>query len=160
VCGGEESIREYCRYITKRGAEIVVKGFGTYIMDCPGSRMRDCNFANIRMPLDLGTAEEFKDGSSVSPEGKIDPKRAREVSRWIQEVGCAESGIYFQNFLYRGNWWWRISGMIYLEEADFRKGTEVLSKLCERVRKGEYLKEDNTKAVEDDFREDETWVIV
>ncbi|KAH8652229.1 putative aminotransferase family protein [Xylariales sp. PMI_506] len=139
VCGGEQNIREYCYSMAQRGAEIAAELFGTYIMDVPGSDMRKCNFANVRMPLDLGTEEEFETPRPASTSGKIDPRRAREVSGWIQRVGCAESGIYFQNFLYRGDWWWRISGMIYLEESDFRTGAEVLNKLCARVRDGEYL---------------------
>ncbi|KAI0130025.1 putative aminotransferase family protein [Xylariales sp. AK1849] len=156
ICGGEASIREYCHSITQRGAAIAAEILDTYIMDCSGSSMRWCNFANLRMPLELGTQEDFKDSEVASAKGKINPKHAREVSGWIQRVGCAENGIYFQNFLYRGNWWWRISGMIYLEEADFRKGAEVLNRLCERVRNGEYLQEE-AEGLEEDYVIIEPW---
>jgi hercynylcysteine S-oxide lyase len=108
-------------------------------MDCPGSNMRECNFANIRMPLELGSKDDFQNSPTVSGNGRVNPDHADKVAEWIKYVGCAESGIYFQNFLYRGNWWWRISGMIYLEEDDFRRGAKVLKALCKRVRDGKYL---------------------
>ncbi|KAK7959099.1 uncharacterized protein PG986_003953 [Apiospora aurea] len=95
VCGGEETIRAYTHHIAQRGGAIAAEVFGTEVMDCPGSSMRQCNFANAR--------------------------------------GVEESGIYFQTFPYYGQWLWRLSGMIYVEEADFRKGAEVLKALCERA---------------------------
>ncbi|KAI1860524.1 hypothetical protein JX265_009923 [Neoarthrinium moseri] len=132
VCGGEASIQQYCRWITERGATIAAEILGTHIMNIPGSRMRECNFANIRMPLELRTEHEVNNRETAEQDGKVDPRHANAVSDWIKHVGCTESGTYFQNFLYRGNWWWRISGMIYVEEADFRKGAHVLKQLCAR----------------------------
>lgn len=130
VCGGEIAIQQYCHLVAQQSAAVAAEILGTSIMDCPGSCLRDCAFANVRLPLELGT-----DGP-----GKIDPAYAHKISDWFKQTGYRENGTYFQTVCYRGVWWWRISGMIYVEVEDFRKGAEILKGLCERVRNGEYIK--------------------
>ncbi|KAK8137060.1 hypothetical protein PG984_005000 [Apiospora sp. TS-2023a] len=140
VCGGEESIRAYTHHIAQRGGAIAAEVFGTEIMDCPGSSMRQCNFANIRLPLVMkGGVGDNDDGASGSMASIIPREHGHLVADWIKARGVEESGIYFQTFPYYGKWLWRLSGMVYVEEADFRKGAEVLKALCERVTRGEYL---------------------
>ncbi|KAI1455957.1 putative aminotransferase family protein [Annulohypoxylon moriforme] len=130
ICGGETAIQKYCHTVAQQSAAVAAQILGTSIMDCPGSCLRDCAFANVRLPLELGN-----DGPD-----KIDPAHAHKVSDWFKETGYRENGTYFQTVFYRGIWWWRISGMIYVEVEDFRKGAEVLKGLCERVRNGEHIK--------------------
>lgn len=106
--------------------------------------MRQCNFTNVRMPLAMRKDNEDKasQSSSVkdSDEHKAIPREhGHLVSDWIKLRGVEESGIYFQTFPYYSKWLWRLSGMIYIEEADFRKGAEILKALCERAQRGEYL---------------------
>lgn len=137
VCGGEDAIQAYTQSIARRGGDLAAAIFGTDVMDCAGSSMRQCNFANVRMPLTMGS-EDDDDEKDPQP-GAIPRAHGRLVSDWIKVRGCEESGIYFQTFPYYGSWWWRLSGMVYVEEADFRRGAEVLKKLCERVERGEYL---------------------
>ncbi|KAI1775502.1 putative aminotransferase family protein [Hypoxylon cercidicola] len=127
VCGGESAIRAYCHKVAQESAAVVAEIMGTEIMDTPGSCIRDCYLVNIRLPLELGP-------------GKVDPAYAHTVSDWFKETGIRESGMYFQTVLYRGLWYWRISGMVYVEVEDFRRGAEVLKGLCERVRRGEHIK--------------------
>lgn len=93
--------------------------------------MRECNFANVRLPLEIGSAGEG--------EGKIEPAKTAKLIAWLQETGVAESGCYFQTCLYAGALWWRLSGMVYVDVEDFRRGAVVLKGLCERARRGEYL---------------------
>lgn len=91
-------------------------------MDTPGSCLRNCNFANVRLPIDLE--------SVPNPEG---------ITMWMKITGVNESGAYYQTIIYRGHLYWRVSGTIYVEEADFRKGAEILKGLCERANKGEHV---------------------
>ncbi|KAI1474570.1 putative aminotransferase family protein [Daldinia eschscholtzii] len=130
VCGGDAAIKKYCHEVAQRSAEAAAEILGTSIMDTPGSCMRDCFFANVRLPLELGT-----DGP-----GKVDPAHAGKVCDWFKETGSRESGIYFQTEFYRDVWWWRISGMVYVDVDDFIRGAEVLKALCARVRNGEHVK--------------------
>ncbi|KAI8628317.1 putative aminotransferase family protein [Xylariaceae sp. FL1651] len=133
VCGGEEAIRAYCQSVARQGAEAAAAVLGTEIMDCAGSCARECNFANVRLPLELA------DDASSAGEGKINPKHGAKVGLWFKAMGVKENGTYCQIFVYRSAFWWRISGMIYVEADDFRKGAEMLKGLCERAKKGEYL---------------------
>ncbi|KAI1141983.1 putative aminotransferase family protein [Hypoxylon sp. FL0543] len=130
VCGGgEAAIQRYCHEVAQRSAKAAADILGTSIMDCGSSCLRDCFFANVRLPLEMGT-----DGP-----GKVDPAHANKVSDWFKVTGIRESNTYFQTCLYRDVWWWRISGMVYVEVDDFRRGAEVLKGLCERVRNGEHV---------------------
>ncbi|KAI5926198.1 putative aminotransferase family protein [Camillea tinctor] len=142
ICGGEDAIRSYCHSVAQEGGAAAAQILGTEIMDCEGSCLRQCNFANVRLPLALA---DDNDTSSSSPtttantEKKLDPQHAAKVTPWLKVAGVKESGMYFQTVLYRGAWWWRLSGMIYVEVDDFRRGAEVLKKLCERIRDGEHV---------------------
>ncbi|KAI0379309.1 putative aminotransferase family protein [Hypomontagnella monticulosa] len=129
VCGGQKAIQDYSHKVAQESAVVAAEILGTDIMDCPGSCIRDCFFANVRLPLDLGTGP-----------GQIDPAHKDKVSDWFKATGYRESGMYFQTCLYRGVWWWRVSGMIYVDVDDFRRGAKVLKDLCARARNGEHVK--------------------
>ncbi|KAI0970487.1 aminotransferase family protein-like protein [Xylaria arbuscula] len=179
ICGGEDTIRSYCRAVARQGGEIAAEILGTEIMDAPNSRMRECFFANVRLPLEIAaklerssddaeidndaeivTDEDDSDrerdgvavsrrvgaagrvagvGEGVGVEGKIPLRDAAKLGMWFKETGVRESGFYFQTSLYRDAFWWRLSGMVYVDAEDFRRGAEVLQGLCERASRGEYL---------------------
>ncbi|KAF2967225.1 hypothetical protein GQX73_g6339 [Xylaria multiplex] len=128
VCGGEDAIRAYCRDIARKGADAAAQILGTEIMDCTNSRMRECYFANVALPLKIG-----------EDEGEIPPSHAKKVIQWFKEIGVSESHCYFQICIYRAALWWRLSGMIYVDVSDFSKGAEILKALCERAGRGEYI---------------------
>lgn len=123
ICGGEATIQEYCISIARHGGAVVAEILGTDILDAPNSCVRNCNFANVRLPIDADKVQ--------------DPDKVQE---WLKITSVKESGIYYQAYRYRGHFYWRLSGMIYLEEADYRKGAEVLKALCVRVQNGEHVK--------------------
>jgi hypothetical protein len=106
--------------------------------DIVDSCMLHCNLVNVRLPLELIT-DDGDDDESGKRVGKIDPKHAGKVVLWLKTMGVEESGCYFQTRLYRGSFWWRLSGMIYVDVEDFVRGAEVLKGLCERAARGEYL---------------------
>ncbi|KAI0520753.1 aminotransferase family protein-like protein [Xylaria bambusicola] len=135
VCGGEAALRQYCQSIVRKGAEAALSIFGTEIMDSPDSRIRECNFANVRLPLDMAAEGEEINGEN----GKIPLSHAARVIQWFRETGVRESGCYTQLYVYYGAMWWRMSGMIYVDEEDFRKAAGMLKRLCERAARGEYL---------------------
>ncbi|KAI1638645.1 hypothetical protein F4809DRAFT_599167 [Biscogniauxia mediterranea] len=137
ICGGEDAIRAYCRSVAQRGAALAAEILGTEVMDCEGSCLRQCNFANVRLPLEL--APTTPTGEENKKQKLLDPKHAGKVTPWLKAAGVRESGMYFQTVLYRGAWWWRLSGMVYVEAGDFGRGAEVLRALCARARDGEHV---------------------
>ncbi|KAI0856681.1 putative aminotransferase family protein [Xylaria cubensis] len=124
VCGGEAAINTYCRALARESGEAAASILGTEVMDVAGSCMRECNFANVRLPLII---------SDSGKEGTIRPLDAKRAIMWFKETGVKESGTYFQTCLYRGALWWRLSATVYVEVEDFKKGARVLLELCERV---------------------------
>ncbi len=106
---------------------MVAKIFDTEVMDHPGSKLRDCAFANERLPLTVGT------NTAV---GEISQKKVRMVTNWVQAMLVVEYGMFIAVIFYRGAWWVRLNGMMYLEVRDFEWAGEVLKGLCEKVRTG------------------------
>ncbi|KAI0905856.1 aminotransferase family protein-like protein [Ustulina deusta] len=142
ICGGEDAIRGYCRSIARKGGEAAASILGTEIMDSPDSRMRECYFANVRLPLELAANNDdsrIGDERVSEDKGNIPLQHAAKVIQWFKETGVRESGCYFQTCVYRGALWWRLSGMIYVDVDDFRKSAEVMKGLCQRAAGGEYL---------------------
>ncbi|KAI0411016.1 aminotransferase family protein-like protein [Xylaria grammica] len=132
VCGGEPAISAYCRSVAQQGAAAAARVLGTRVMDCSDSCLRDCYFANVALPLEITSEREPNNGS-------ISRADADAVIQWIREVGVAESACYAQICVYRDVFWWRLSGMVYVEVADFVGAAEILVGLCERAGRGEYL---------------------
>ncbi|KAI0466854.1 aminotransferase family protein-like protein [Xylaria cf. heliscus] len=132
VCGGEAAIKAYCRNLARESGAVVATLFGTEVMDAAGSCMRECNFANVRLPLAVSESGE---------PGTIRPRDAPKVCMWFKATGVKEDGTYLQTCFYRGAFWWRLSAMVYLEVDDFRKGAHVLLGLCQRAAKGEFLED-------------------
>ncbi|KAI0100941.1 putative aminotransferase family protein [Nemania sp. FL0031] len=142
ICGGEAAIQAYCNSVAQEGGEIAVSVFGTSILDAPGSCARECSFVNIRLPLEIADDSPGEDGlteGGARKDGKIDPTHAKQLTMWFKRTGVRETGCYLQTCAYEGAFWWRLSGMVYLDLEDVRVGAEVLKGLCERAKKGEYL---------------------
>ncbi|KAI0393819.1 putative aminotransferase family protein [Xylariaceae sp. FL0594] len=137
ICCGEEAIREYIKAVTLQGAEAAAEILGTEVMRKEGSWMLDCAARKRPETNDEGIGAD--NGKIDKERGRVDPSHAAKIVLWIKETGIRENGNYFQTCLYRGKFWWRLSGMIYVHVGDFRRGAEVLKRLCERDQKGEYL---------------------
>lgn len=96
-------------------------------MDYATGEMRNCAFANLRLPLEIGEREGMVKESEVS-----------RVSQWIAARAVQEFETFLAVVLYQRRWWWRVSAQVYLELKDIEWGAGVLKELCERVRKGEW----------------------
>ncbi|KAI1746561.1 putative aminotransferase family protein [Xylaria castorea] len=142
VCGGEEAIHTYCRALARESGEVAASILGTEVMDVAAggssSCMRECNFANVRLPVVISDSDSGAAGTGTGTTA-VHPRDAKEVIMWFKRTGTLESGTYFQICHYRGALWWRLSATVYVEVDDFRKGAKVLLGLCERVGKGEWI---------------------
>lgn len=105
---------------------------GTEVMESPKSpgELTDCGFTTVRLPLTIG------DGP-----GHVRPDEAGDVGNWIEERLINEYSTFIVIIAYRGRFWVRMSGQIYLEEEDFSWCAEVLRGLCERVKNEEHKAE-------------------
>lgn len=130
VCGGEKVIQDHNMSLARKAGDVIAEMFGTEVMDNKTGSLRQCAFSNVRLPIEIGNGA-----------GQVKPENADLVATWMK--WAADPMHTFQIFLYRGHWYWRISGQIYVEMADFVKGANIAAGLCERVRKGEYLSKGN-----------------
>lgn len=56
VCGGEESIRQYCQDIAQIGGRRVAQILGTEVMQNSTLTLTNCSFVNVRLPLTFSTS--------------------------------------------------------------------------------------------------------
>ncbi|KAI9868752.1 MAG: hypothetical protein M1813_004603 [Trichoglossum hirsutum] len=133
VCGGEDRIREYCTRLAREAGKLVADALGTEVLDNRTGTLTRCCFANVRLPLDVGT-----DASR----GHVLHADVPRVTEYIARVLVDDYNTFIAVMFYAGNWWVRLSAQIYLELKDFEWCVGVLREVCERVRKREYAVEE------------------
>jgi len=128
VCGGEQSIMEYSRKLAKVGGQRVAEILGTEVMDNEEGTLTNCPFANVRVPLDIG-----------GPHG-VRPESIGDVSQFFSTSFVDEYDTFIAVVFYRGHFWARFSGQIYIDVADFEWGAKVLLELCEKIKgRGDWM---------------------
>lgn len=125
VCGGEEAIMKYCVDLAREGGDRVASILGTEVMDDSAGTLRDCAFANIRLPLDVGEGE-----------GQIKAEQADLVAPWIARQ-AVDLETVFAGRRYRR--WVRLSAQVSLEMEDFVWAGNTLKELSARIQKGDHL---------------------
>jgi len=125
VCGGEEAIMKYCVDLAREGGDRVASILGTEVMDDSAGTLRDCAFANIRLPLDVGEGE-----------GQIKAEQADLVAPWIARQ-AVDLETVFAGRRYRR--WVRLSAQVFLEMEDFVWAGNTLKELSARIQKGDHL---------------------
>ncbi|KAK2789962.1 hypothetical protein FQN52_005770 [Onygenales sp. PD_12] len=148
VCGGEEKIRSYCIQLAHEGGNAAAEILGTDVMCEPGvdpkvagaSKIRDCVFANVRIPLavDDGSGRHTE---KESPYPIIKKKNVSQVCQWMQKQLMFKQNTAIPSFPHGGWIWARLSAQTYLEVEDFKWAGGVLKELAARVGKGEAYKE-------------------
>ena len=128
-CGGEESIMGYCEGFVSEAGKMGAKILGTSVMQNEEGTLTKCFMINLRLPLTIG-----------SNEGEIPERDTYAVAVWMTSRGAEEYDMFSPVLVHAGKFWTRWSGQIYLDLSDFEKGAKALKVICERVKKGEYLR--------------------
>ena len=118
VCGGEDAIMTYSIDLARRGGDRAAEILGTDVLDNEEGTLRDCAFANVRVPLNLSRAK------NAPPLGAL-------AQRFIAR--SAERGTLLAVGPYNGVLYWRLSGQAYLDMTDVEKGAHVLKDLCAEI---------------------------
>lgn len=132
---------EYIQDISQHGAQIIAGMLGTEVLDNIGQTLTKCALQNVRLPIGICSRERY-----ISPkerEGKVqtvlvDNHKKTLLTQYLQQVMPQEFNTFIPVNVYRGNWYARISGQVYLDEEDFRYGGKVLLDLVGRVRNGRW----------------------
>jgi selenocysteine lyase/cysteine desulfurase len=132
--GGELAIMEYCSNLAKTAAKHAAKTWGTEILENSTSTLGNCCMSNIRLPLSFSSIQGLASAAGVQIEGL-----ENVVREWISKLLVDEYHTFIIVRWYAEGFWVRFSGQVYLEVSDFEWGTKILSEVCERVLKGEFL---------------------
>ncbi|KAH8678855.1 pyridoxal phosphate-dependent transferase [Tricladium varicosporioides] len=135
VCGGEKAIMDYTHNLAFEGGKMVADMLGTKLLDNEEHTMTNCSLVNILLPL----------SSSSSPAPgvySIKEGYGTAVVHWIQRILVDKFQTFIAIFQFQGQWYARLSGQVYLDMDDFKWAGEKLRDVCERIGKGEYIKED------------------
>ncbi|KAL9117093.1 MAG: hypothetical protein Q9187_006373 [Circinaria calcarea] len=147
ICGGERSIREYCKYIAQAGASLMAQILGTEMMSNGAKTLQNCCFANVRLPLTLVSRNFSRDQhakSAIQPgimdvqidsEEYISIDEAPKLAKWITQRTIEDFDTMVPTMVHAGVIWARLSGQIYLELKDFERAGYMLKELCERARR-------------------------
>ena len=115
----------YCISLAQDGGDRAAEVLGTEVLKNKTETLRNCAFANVRLPLEYGG-----DPGQVTQREK--------VSQFIMGESAA-AGTFLAVTFYRGAHYWRISGQCYLDMADIEWGAGFMKRLCERVKNGEHV---------------------
>jgi hypothetical protein len=118
VCGGEESIRQYCTSLAAKAEKRLMEILGTEALEVPDEKR--CFFANVRLPLAVG--DELVAGQET-----VKPEDVERVNEFMNPEFVNNYRTYMYVLFYNGAWWARLSVTVYLEMVDcelWRKGSQ------------------------------------
>ena len=140
----------YLRESIREGGDRVAAMLGTDVMANQadreggrggGGRLRDCAFANVRLPITVTEAARGSgsgSGSGAVVRGGVTPREIPAVVAYMQQTFVQEFNTFIVVYGYQGRLWTRLSGQIYLEEGDWEWCGNVLGEVCARVREGRF----------------------
>lgn len=124
---------KYCWETARFGGDRVAEILGTEVMDNRTGTLRQCCFANVKLPLAFRV-----DGEEHRPEeSTFGVDEAPRIQKWLNATAIKEFDTYLQIAYHSGAMWVRLSGQIYLEPRDFEWIGFRLKELCGRLADGE-----------------------
>ncbi|KAI9849742.1 MAG: hypothetical protein M1838_006278 [Thelocarpon superellum] len=129
ICGGEDRIREYCIRLAKEGGDLAADILGTDVLENAEKSLRNCSFANVRLPLAISSSPDQAIGSEIPAQDL--PQLCVYLSRHL----VYESNTFLAFFWHANTLYARFSAQVYLNESDFQYGAHAVKRLCERIAK-------------------------
>ncbi|CAK3811454.1 PLP-dependent transferase [Lecanosticta acicola] len=123
---GEEAVMKYCVDVARQGGDKTAQILGTEVLENAEGTLRNCAFANVRLPL------------SYSDLAGGDMNTAISIAQWMSKTLLDEYNTFLALLIHAENFYVRLSGQIYLTEEDFDWAGNVLKEVCARAKKGEW----------------------
>ena len=114
----------------EEGRGLVAGILGTETLENDEGTLRDCSFANVRLPLDY---DDLVAGGDLA--------RAVKIAQWVSATLVNEYDTFVAVIFHAGAWWVRLSAQVYLDMSDWTWCGNTLKDVCERAQKGEALLE-------------------
>jgi selenocysteine lyase/cysteine desulfurase len=121
---GEDAIVSFSQNQAREAGKLVAEILSTEVMQNEEGTL-GCNFANVRLPLDITTL------------ACGETQKAIKIVQWISRTLVDEYNTFIAIIFYGGACWARLSAQIYLTMDDWEWGGNVLKQVCQRVSKGE-----------------------
>lgn len=137
VLGGEAKILAYMTDLNKKGIKRVAEILGTEYLDNAKGTMTNCAMGNVALPVWIGE----KGAGAKETDVVIPAEDEGKLYQWILKACMYDYKTSFSRFVLGGRFWIRISAQVYLDMSDYEHGGKVLKDMCERIGRGDYLKE-------------------
>ncbi|KAG9540159.1 PLP-dependent transferase, partial [Aureobasidium melanogenum] len=126
---GEDAIVGFMQQQAREAGKLVAEILSTEVLENEEGTLGRCSFSNVRLPLDPTTLAGGETGKAV------------RIAQWISATLVDEYNTFIAIIFYGGAWWVRLSAQIYLTMDDWQWAGTVLKQVCERVSKGQALRE-------------------
>lgn len=120
----------YCQSLARKGAQLIADTFGTEVLDNDKGEFTKCCMANARLPISVSGHPQTKSGEGVIT---VQQEHAMTALNYLTAQMVEQHHTFIAVMVYKGNFWVRISGQIYLEVKDLEFGVEVLKNLVNEV---------------------------
>lgn len=128
--GGEAAILEHCHALARSAAKRISEALGgTEILENEEGTLGNCCMSNVKLPLQLAEIVGIAKGEDVG----------MRIMNWITSLLVREYNTFMAIMWYDNAWWVRLSAQVYLEMEDFEWAAKVLTEICGRVMKGDFL---------------------
>lgn len=135
--GGEEAIIEYTQRLAVAGGKRAAEVLGTEVMENEAGTLTQCAMVNVGLPLRL-VGDEADDGGASTD--RLSKAEVPQALAWMQETLTRDYNTFVPIYGHGKSLWARLSAQTYLDEEDFAWAGQTLRELCERVKRGEHVK--------------------
>ncbi|THX45031.1 PLP-dependent transferase [Aureobasidium pullulans] len=122
---GEDAIMSYTQDQARKAGKLVAKILNTEVLENAEGTLGNCNFANVKLPLDPTMLAGGETGEAV------------KIAQWIANKLVDEYNTFIAIIFHAGAWWVRLSAQVYLTMEDWEWAGNILKEVCERVSRGE-----------------------
>jgi hypothetical protein len=106
VCGGEESVRQYCQDIAYHGGKIVAEILCTGVMDNRTKALTRYCFTNVRLPLQVnGPQRERTKEASGGGAGQVGLEELSRLVKWVIGRAQKDFDTYIPAKFHAGTMW-------------------------------------------------------
>lgn len=106
ICGGEESVRNYCQDLVRAGGSRLAEILDTEVLENKSHSLHRCCFTNVRLPLKIGPSPTV-DGNEVEKRVFVSVDEAPHVAQWIFDQTVKGFETFIPTKVYAGAFWVR-----------------------------------------------------
>lgn len=135
--GGEAAIYEYCHELNAKASKRTAEMLKTEVMENEEGTLTKCGMSMVRLPVDVAEVQSLLKDADIEMEEYDIGTKVRDFL--TMRMARDHNTFMALTVLYANAWWVRLSTTVYLDEADFEKGAEILLAVCKKLRTGDFV---------------------